>query len=265
MNQLQVDLADMKAFGGKPYPFMLVAIDALTKKVASEPLKDRLASTTAAGMKKVFQALGVPANVYSDDGSEFKREFKELMDFWDIEKQVTRGHAYFAERTIRTIKEAMLRRIAAGAGRRGQWHLMLPDILNQINGRKHATTQVAPNLAYSDPEMAEIALRNIERRAKHKVTRPEIKVGDMVRIRVKPIESRGSYRVNEIAWSEKVYRVVSAESGEMGARFGLEGWPEKVRRDLRKVPENSAPEPRGLEVQSRQRRLQRGPRLPPPF
>ena len=100
------------------------------------------------------------------------------MDFWDIEKQVTRGHAYFAERTIRTIKEAMLRRIAAGAGRRGQWHLMLADILSQINGRKHATTQVAPNLAYSDPEMAEIALRNIERRAKHKVTRPEIKVGD---------------------------------------------------------------------------------------
>ena len=55
------------------------------------------------------------------------------------------------------------------------------------------------------------------------MTRPEIKVGNMVRIRVKPIES--SYRVNEI---EKVYRVVSAESGEMGARFGLERWPEKV-------------------------------------
>ena len=161
--------------------------------------------------------------MYSDDGSEFKREFKELMDFWDIEKQVTRSHAYFAERIIRTIKEAMLRRIAAGAGRRGQWHLMLADVLSQINGRKHATTQVAPNLAYSDPEMAEIALRNIGRRAKHQVTRPEIKVGDMVRIRVKLIERRGSYRANEIAWSEKVYRVVSAESGEMGARFGFGG------------------------------------------
>ena len=46
----------------------------------------------------------MPANVYSDDGSEFKSEFKELMDFWNVEKQVTRGHAYFAERTIRTIK-----------------------------------------------------------------------------------------------------------------------------------------------------------------
>ena len=74
---------------------MLVAIDALTKKVAAQPLKHRFATTTVAGMKKVFQALGVPANVFSDDGSEFKRELKELLDFWEIEKQVTRGHAYF--------------------------------------------------------------------------------------------------------------------------------------------------------------------------
>ena len=256
MNQLQVDLADMKAFGGKPYPFMLVAIDALTKNVAAA--EGPSCEHHRGGHEEGVQALGVPANVYSDDGSEFKREFKELMDFWDMEKQVTRGHAYFAERIIRTIKEAMLRRIAAGAGRRGQWHLMLADVLSQINGRKHATTQVAPNLAYSDPEMAEIALRNIGRRAKHKVTRPEIKVGDMVRIRVKPIESRGSYRVNEIAWSEKVYRVVSAERGD-GARFGLEGWPEKVvHRDLRKVPKNSAPKPRRLGARG-------GYRLPPPF
>ena len=36
-------LANIKVFGGKPYPFML-AIDALTKKVVAEPLKDRLAS-----------------------------------------------------------------------------------------------------------------------------------------------------------------------------------------------------------------------------
>ena len=63
--------------------------------------------------------------------------------------------------------------------------------------------QVAPNLAYSDPEMAEIALRNIKRRTKRKVTRPEIKVGDMVWIRVKPIESRGSYRVNKIAGAKR--------------------------------------------------------------
>ena len=94
---------------------MLVAIDVLTKKVRG----------AAEGMKNVFQALGVPANVYSD-GSKFKMEFKEL-DFWDIEEQVTRGHVYFAECTIRTIKEAMLRRIAAGAGRRGAGRHLEPN------------------------------------------------------------------------------------------------------------------------------------------
>ena len=95
-------------------------------------------------MKKVLQALGVPANVYSDDGSKFKREFKELMDFWDIEKQVTRGHAYFTERTIRTIKEAMLRCIAAGAG--WQWHLMLPDILSQRKEARYRWRRTSPTL-----------------------------------------------------------------------------------------------------------------------
>ena len=50
----------MRAFGGKPYPFMLVAIDALTKKVAAEPLKDSRKHHRG-GHEKVFQALEVPA------------------------------------------------------------------------------------------------------------------------------------------------------------------------------------------------------------
>ena len=55
------------------------------------------------------------------------------------------------------------RRPVASHSRRGQWHLMLADVLSQISTLPR--TQVAPNLAYSDLEMAEIALRNIGRRA----------------------------------------------------------------------------------------------------
>ena len=168
-------------------------------------------------MKKVFQALGAPANVYSDDGSEFKREFKELMSFWNIEKQVPG-----ATPTLRSASSAPSKEghVALHSGRSGPAGAVAPYAGRRLKeARYHA-----------------VALHNIGRRAKHKVTRPEIKVGNMVRIRVKPIESRGSYRVNKIAWSKKVYRVVSAKSGKMGARFGLEGWPEKVvHRNLRKV------------------------------
>ena len=87
----------------------------------------------------MFQALGVPANVHSDDGSEFKREFKELDEFLGHREAGDQGHAYFAERIIRTIKKAMLRRIAAGAGRRGQWH-------QRKEARYHRWRQTLPTL-----------------------------------------------------------------------------------------------------------------------
>ena len=227
----------MKAFGGKPYPFTL----ALTKKVAAEPLKDRLASTTAAGMKKVFQALQFAGQ------RELRRRLR-------VQEGVQGADGFLGHREAGDQGPRLL------CGARHPHHQ--GGHVASHSSRSGPAGAVAPHadILSPDPEMAEIALRNIKRRAKHKVTRPEIKLGDMVRI-----ESRGSYRVNEIAWSEKVYRVASAERGD-GGEVWLGGVAEKVvHRDLRKVPENSAPEPRGLEVQSRQRRPQRDSRLPPPL
>ena len=96
-----------------------------------------------------------------------------------------------AERAIRTLKEALVRRLSAGVGRRNQWHLLLPDVLAQYNNRKHAGTGVAPNEAYDNPQKALKALRTMRRRVKRGAeAKPELQVGDQVRVRVKPIESR---------------------------------------------------------------------------
>ena len=82
MNQLQVDLADTKAFGGKPYPFML-AIDALTKKVAAEPLscehhrgghEEGLPSPGGAGQRVLRRRLRVQEGVQGADGFLGHRE-----------------------------------------------------------------------------------------------------------------------------------------------------------------------------------------------
>ena len=157
MHQLQIDLADMKAFGAVPYPYMFVAVDAFTKKVSAIPLKDKKASNTAQGLRKVISELGIPAHIYSDDGTEFKKEFREALEYWDINKLVTRGHAYFAERMIRTLKEAILRRIAAGVGRRGQWHLLLPDIISQIT----LENRVRPKLFQTKPSTIPLRLMKV--------------------------------------------------------------------------------------------------------
>ena len=79
MHQLQVDLADMSVFSAKPYRYMLVAIDVFTKKVAAVPLASKTAPAAAAAWNQIVKALGVPSYVYSDDGSEFKSEFKQKL------------------------------------------------------------------------------------------------------------------------------------------------------------------------------------------
>ena len=203
---------------------MLVAIDSFPKKLTAIPMTNKLASTAAQAWNKVVQDLGIPLNVYSDDGSEFKREFKERLDYFDVDKIVSRGHATVAERAIRTIKEALTRRLTAGVGRRNQWHLLLPDIIAQYNEKPHATTGFAPQQVYHDPQKAVRALTRMKRNARRGAEpRPELAVGDLVRVRVKPIEGRGSYRVTEVAWSERAYTISQIEHTEGGPYFYL-GW-----------------------------------------
>ena len=96
MHQLQVDLADMSVFSSTPYRYMLVAVDTFTRKAAAVPLASKTAPAAANAWQQIVQALGIPSYVYTDDGSEFKAEFKQQLDYFDIDKVVSRGHAYFA-------------------------------------------------------------------------------------------------------------------------------------------------------------------------
>ena len=238
MFQLQADLADMSVFAKGPYRYLLVAIDTFSKKLTAVPMANKEAATAARAWDQVVKDLGIPNNVYVDDGTEFKKEFKAKLDYFDVDKVVTRGHATVAERAIRTLKEALVRRLAAGVGQRNRWHLLLPDILAQYNEKPHSTTGLAPDDVYEDPALAGRALRRMKRNAKRGAeARPEIAVGDLVRVRVKPIEGRGAYRVTEVAWSEKVYQVARIEYLDGGPYFLLEGWTggKLLRRDLRRV------------------------------
>ena len=126
MFQLQVDLADMTAFAQGPYKYMLVAIDTFSKKLTAIPLANKDAASASRAWDQVVKDLGIPLTVYSDDGSEFKHEFKQKLDYFSIDKVVSRGHATVVERAIRTIKEALVRRLSEGVGKRIQRRLTRP-------------------------------------------------------------------------------------------------------------------------------------------
>ena len=238
MHQLQVDLADMSVFSTAPYRYMLVAIDVFTKKGAAVPLASKTAPAVANAWQQVVQSLGIPSYVYSDDGSEFKAEFKQRLDYYDVDKVVSRGHAYFVERLIRTLKEALVRRLSAGLAARNRWHQLLPDVLAQYNARTHGGTGMTPNQAYSDPSKAEHARQVMQAQAKRNAPpRPMLAVGDRVRVRVKPRENRGAYRVTETAWTEQTYQITGIEHTDMGPLFTLRGWQggRLVAREMRKA------------------------------
>ena len=238
MHQVQVDLADMSVLSSKPYRYLLVAVDSFTKKAAAVPLASKTAPAAAQAWKQIVQELGIPSYVYSDDGTEFKAEFKKKLDYFDIDKVVTRGHAFFVERVIRTLKEALIRRLSAGLVARNRWHQLLPDVLAQYNSRKHATTGVTPNQAHSDTAKAEQARQSMQAKAKQGApARALLSVGDRVRVRVKPREGRGAYRVTENAWTDSSYPITQIEYTDMGPLFTLQGWSggKLVARDLRKA------------------------------
>lgn len=134
-------------------------------------MANKEASTAAGAWDKVVKDLGRPLNVYSDYGTEFKKESKQKLDYFDVDKIVSKGHATMAERAIRTLQEARLvRRLTAGVGRRNQWHPLLPD-LPQYNERPRSTTGLALNVVYDDPEMADRALERMKAKSREEPKR----------------------------------------------------------------------------------------------
>ena len=61
-------------------------------------MANKEASTAAGAWDKVVKDLGRPLNVYSDYGTEFKKESKQKLDYFDVDKIVSKGLATMAER-----------------------------------------------------------------------------------------------------------------------------------------------------------------------
>ena len=151
---------------------MLVAINALTKKSGRGAAEGPSCEHHAVGMKKV-SALGAGQRALRRR-PEFKREFKELMDFWDIEKQVTRGHAYGAHHPHHQENHVAPR--GSQSGPAASSGTSSADILSQINGRKHATTRWRRTLPALTPKWQRL-LCATSNAGQAQGDPPEIKVG----------------------------------------------------------------------------------------
>jgi hypothetical protein len=149
-----------------------------------------------------------------------------MQQYWvekGIKNYVTRNHAQFAERFIRTNKNMLYKRIDSLKAMNivdPQWVKYNEEILKSYNDKQvHSPTKMTPADA-SKPANTIDVKNNLELRAKHNIKYPPLSVGDTVHILRKK-------KVNEKERTsnfDSKYHIVSAITEQFGqTNYTVEG------------------------------------------
>jgi hypothetical protein len=226
--EFQFDLADFGASAVK-FRYAFAAIDVFSKKLTVVPIESKKPEKCVRALDHVIEKMGTPNYAYTDDGGEFKGPFDERLKYVFIEHKhiITRTHAIFAERVIRTLREQIQVRLEATKTGRAYWWKMIDPVVKQYNDTEHVTTGEAPNDIHNltfeeDKDWIEELRGRIAGKAHKRRTYPTIVVGDRVKVLRKP-GKYGEYKIGFVAWSKETYRVSRIEYHEGSPAFFLEG------------------------------------------
>ena len=181
LEQFQIDLVYFdSSWFNHGYKYLLTCVDVFSKRADAIPLKDREQSTVTDAFSKILSNMGVPATIYSDQGSEFKNAtFQKLLDKHNIQIIFALGHAPFVEAFNKNIKGKLVKYMNLHNTK--NWSEFLPSVLDAYNNTKHSATGVAPNDVNSKNEI-QVAMKL---RSKAKTGNyPDIDVGDEVRLQI---------------------------------------------------------------------------------
>jgi hypothetical protein len=195
------------------YKYGLIAVDSFTKYTHVVPLDRKYQSEWKRALVEIFKKMGKPKQIYSDpDATILGKDLKGFLDREGIELVVTLQHAPIAERTIRTIKSLLDKRIE---DKPRIWQTVLPEVLKKYNERMvHSTIGMTPQDA-TKPGTEFDVKTNLEIHRISNRKYPELKKGDSVKVyKKRPINAKERVPV----WDE-VVRQVENFSLSFGQRF----------------------------------------------
>ena len=143
---------------------------------------------------------------------------------------MTRSHAAVAERTIRTVKAMIDKRIESAKKRENQnkrWIDVLNPVLITYNYKnKHSATKMTPKDATKPSNHLQVKA-NLEMKRTHTRIYPDVNVGDYVRI----YNKKEKYDKERIpVWSKTKYLVESINDSMGQDFYVLEGRPRALMR-----------------------------------
>ena len=208
--ELEIEIMDIEAQGvASNACYGLVAIDGFSKIAEVVPIKNRTPEETIAGLKKIFESMGKPKQLYSDEESSMRSsQMNKFIHDSETKSIQTTAHAHTIERFARTFKDDL--------------HRIL-DSLNQDksecikhidNNMKNIITQdilqFIPDEAIKKENHLWVSW-HLQISAKMNRKHPETKKGDMVRFKLKP--SMGT-KPHEPKWYSTKHRIPAIKDGQ---------------------------------------------------
>jgi hypothetical protein len=236
--EYQVDLFYLSDLKKQKMTYGCVCIDIFTKYAWVVPIPTRKAGPVAFGIIECLKNMndnnfkGSPNIIYTD--GEKAMDLKEFYTERNIKHYVTRNHAAFAERFIRTYKAMLYKRIDGSKETKvgdPQWTDYNYQVLLTYNNKLvHSSTKMTPQKAAQKTNEVDVKT-NLELRAKKNRKYPALNIGDQVKIARKK-------KVNEKErtsfWSPTSYPVESI-SEEFGQKYYTIQSKQYIRAELLKV------------------------------
>lgn len=250
-NSLSIDLIDFNFKQARQYRYVLVVVDNFSRKMFAVPITSKRAEISTEGMKKVFENISKAhgeetikkiAYIQSDDGSEWKSSFDELLKEMGIKRRRTLGghpeQNAICERANGKVKMLLAKQIKINGG---SWVDHLESCTEAYNNMYIRTTKYTPNEAQKLlKEDWNVLIENVKRNHTFDVAvRKDIyEVGDTIRIKLNK-SSLG--KSSTPSWSDKVFkigRVIKSSNPVIADKYKIEGMAQDQtysRNDLQKV------------------------------
>ena len=184
-------------------------------------------------MKEAFVKMGgMPEMLYTDQEQSMSTpEFATYLASVNVMHIPTRGHAPVAERSIRTFKDMLYKRI--GNDKTKQWTDFIYQILLTYNSKNiHSTIGMTPVDAKKSSNQATVKAR-MELKAKHGRKYEEVKVGDFVKIFKK---KKAGQKQQLSYWSKESHEVKSIETTLGQTFYKVDATFPLLRHEILKVP-----------------------------
>jgi hypothetical protein len=230
--EYQIDLAFWKSDKGDP---SLVMIDIFTKFATCIPLASKETADVIAGVMEGFVKMDhKPKMIYCDgEGALRSNLFKEFCAERKIKLIQTQTHAWVVERFIRTMKNAINKRLENDETGEKTWKDFLFEILLTYNRKDiHSAHGMTPVQARLDKNLMNVKA-NLEMKRVSKRKYPTIVVGSNVKVcKKKTITDKE----DKSYWLPDTYKVINITESFGQKYYQLEGYKRPLlRHELLKV------------------------------